>query len=361
MADALEKVDTGTEEEAPKPTPQLNPRNISMKEIAASVAEKHKQEFAETAPVVDDEGVETAAPPATEEPAPAAEEEAPAEETPAPATEAAPAEPAPAAEPGKQAIDPAAEYEIKVDGVPMKVSGQKIIDAGFRTFQKETAADYRLQVATDLLRKAEEQARQLTATPQGAAPAPETQQQQAGPTEAELANAIQYGTPEQAQAAIKMMLARSPSVDPAKLQEAARAEARNQIAFEDGLKFVQSEYADLLKNDYAKRLFITEENRMRAAGDQRPHKALYQEIGEGIRKAFNMPKPAAAQPQSATVVATAQARQERKAAAPSVPRTAAGRLAASEAAPKAKTPSDIIAAMRTARGQGGPTQQMKKG
>mgnify|MGYP003353390602 CR=1 FL=1 len=97
------------------------------------------------------------------------------------------------------------------------------------------------------------------------------------------------------------------------------------------------------------RLMAEEEKRLRAAGDARPHKDLYRDIGEGIRKAFNMPKPATATKPAATVVATAQARQERKAAAPSVPKTAAGRLSASEAAPKAKGPSEIIAQMRNAR------------
>jgi hypothetical protein len=354
-------VPAAEEEEFAKPNPEVNPRNISMAEIAKSRAEATKTEFAETLPATDDDHQPVEPPPAVvEEPAsdePVAEPEA--DEPAAPvAAEIAP-------EPGKESIDPAKEYEVTIDGQKMKVPGQKIIDAGFRTFQKETAADYRLQMATDLLRKAEEQTR--TTTPQGVV------QQAPVATEAlsdiDLANAIQYGSQDQAAKAIAEMRNRN-TVDPAQIVQLVTAQTRNEIALRDGVQFVQSEYPDLLANDYVKRLFFTEEARYRTPqaqgglGDTRTHKVIYQEIGDAIRKSLNMPKPATgttrSSPTAPALAVTAASRQERKAAAPSVPRTAAGRMAANSETPKAKSSSEIIAAMAARRGQGSLTRQLKE-
>lgn len=356
MADVLEKADTASEEEYSKPNPQINPRNISINEIASRVAEQHKTDFAETAPVVNDEGQPA-------EPMEAAPEEAPAEEE-APAQEAAP-EPAAAApaapEPGREPIDPVKEYEVTIDGQKIKVPGQKIIDAGFRTYQKETAADYRLQVATELMRKAEEQAK--AATLQTGAAQPATTQQASEMSDTELAQAIQYGSPDDAAKAVAEMRKRN-TVDPAQIVNIVTAQVRSETAFQEGLKFVQTEYADLLASDVIRRMFFLEENRRRAPkeqggeGDQRPHKELYQAIGEHLRKELNRPKPATGTTQGPPIVAsTTASRQERKAAAPSVPRTAAGRLSGNQEGPKVKSTSEIIAAMAARRGQGQLTQR----
>ena len=360
MAETLVKADNPDEEEYSKPNPQVNPRNISLNEISKRVAEGHKTDFAESAPVIDDDHNPVEPPPAvTEEEAPAPVEE----EAPAPAAEpvAAPAPVAAAPEPGKEAIEPTKEYEVTIDGQKIKVPGQKIIDAGFRTYQKETAADYRLQVATDLLRRAEEQSR--TTQPSVQAEAPKAA---AEASDQELAAAIQYGNPEEASRAIAEMRKRD-KVDPAQILQAATAQARNEIAFQEGLKFVQSEYADLLATPDIRDLFIMKENKARlpreqgGLGDTRAPKELYQAIGEDLRKSFNRPKPASSTTQGQTTVAsTASSRQERKAAAPSVPRTAAGRLSQVSETPKAKTSSEIIAAMAARRGQGNLNRNLNK-
>src|SRR3990167_7646037 len=166
------------EDEYRKPNPQENPRNIALAEIAKAVDKKHMIEFAETADSIDDEGnIIPASPP---------EAAAPAEETPAieaggvvtpPVVAAPPVEVVPAA---PAAIDPAAEYDVVVDGQKMKVKGAAIIDAGYRTFQKETAADFRLKMASELLKEAEVKAR--GPTPQGAVP---SEPPPAGKTDAE--------------------------------------------------------------------------------------------------------------------------------------------------------------------------------
>lgn len=343
------------EEEYVKPNPQDNPRNIALKEIAATVAKKHEVEFAETAPSIDDAGNIT---PAQETPP---EATPPAEET--PASEAAPAvTPVPAASAeavptAQDAIFPDKEYDAVVEGKKIRVSGKALIDAGYRTFQKETAADFRLKMASELLKEAEAKVR--GATPQGAPPA-ESAPAPSDKTDVELANALQFGTPEQAAEAMKTLRGRG-AVTPEQVQkfaaDQARFAAQDELRFQDAMNFVQTEYADLLSNDYIKRLFFVEENRRRAPrerggeADARPYKELYRAIGDDLRAAFNLPKPASSQPAAPTPPGTVQARQARKAEAPPVPRTAATRITEAAEATKVATPSEIIARMAEQRGK----------
>ena len=338
------------EEEYAKPNPQDNPRNIALGEIAKTVAAKHVVDAAETAPTIDEEGVITPPPGET----PPNEPTAPAEvlaEVPSPEGLPPAEEPAPAA---PQAIDPLQDYDVVVDGQKMKVKGKAIIDAGYRTFQKETAADFRLQMASELLKEAETKAR-------GAAPStPEPEAKPKGKTDAELANALQFGTPEQAAEALTEMRGKG-AVSPEQVQQFAAQQARiaaqDELQFQGAMTFVQAEYADLLSNDYIKRLFFVEENRRRAPkekggeADRRPYKELYKSIGDDLRVAFKMPKQAASSPSQPTPPGTVAARQARKAEVPPVPRTAATRLNEAAAAAKVATPSEVIAAMAAKRGQ----------
>lgn len=342
------------EEEYRKPNPQDNPRNIALAEVAKAVAEHHGVEFAETLPSVDDDGNITEAETAQTEPPPAeaqAPEAEPQSEEPvdSPPVESASSLPA--------ALDPAAEYEVVVDGQRMKVPGKAIIDAGFRTFQKETAADFRLKMASELLREAEEKARstQVPATKPEPAAQPATDK-----SDADLANALQFGTPEQAAEAMAVLRGRG-TTSPEEMQrfaaQQARLAAQDELQFQDAMKFVQTEYADLLSNDYLKRLFFIEENRRRAPkerggeADRRPYKELYESIGTDLRKAFNLPRSSKSAPAAPTPDGTVAARQARKAEAMPVPRTAATRLREAERAEKVPTPTEIIAGMAAARGK----------
>lgn len=350
------QADQQQEEEYAKPNPAINPRNIMAAEIAKKVAEQHAQDVVEDNNVssIDDDGVVTPAPSAPAEPA----------EEPAQEPEALAAEPAaaPAAEPveatGLDVIEPDSEYEVTVDGAPLKVTGQKLIDAGIRTFQKETAADYRLKQATELLREAEHR---LSVAREQPAPQPQPQRV-AGPTADDLAHAIQFGSKEQAAAAVAILAQRGQASQEEitrQTETRSRVAARDEMQFSKAVEFVQTEYADLLKNDHLKRLFFAEENRFRTPkqqgglGDQRAYVEVYKDIGEQLRKAFNMPKQtASAQPSAQpSTPGTAAARVARKAAAPSVPRTASARLEAAEAKAKATTPTEIIAGMAATRGK----------
>lgn len=349
-----ELAEEGQEAEYAKPNPAANPRNISLGEIANRVAEQHKVEFQETAPSVDEDGNVTEPPPSDAPTESAGEPDADAapqssESAPEQPPKAAPAEP----DPTKESIDPAKMYKVKVDGQELEVPGQKIIDAGYRTFQKETAADFRLNVATNLMQEAERRMAEASGGKKEDAPAA---QKSEGPSAADLAKAIQFGTPEEAEKAINTLAARgegSPQQIANLVAQQSRQAARDELKFQDALKFVKTEYKDLLSNEYSKRLFFSEEHRYRAPkeqgglGDSRPYEVVYKEIGDKIRDAFKMPKPAAEVPSTST----AKGRQEAKAKAPAVPRTAASRLSELPAGEKPKTPTEIIAGMAAKRGQ----------
>jgi hypothetical protein len=367
MTDKTTETETSADEGFVKADPTKNPRNQSLAEIAKSVAERHKAEAAETSPTIDDEGVisqptarpgATASQPPTEETSaeeppvePTAEEPPPASPEASPPAEAVTSSAAAAKPAGS--IDANAEYEVEIDGQKVKVPGQKIIDAGYRTFQKETAADYRLNMASQLLREAE----QRLAAAQPAAQPP--QAQPAARTDAELAQDLQFGTPEKAAAAVALLKARGGEVSPQQIQQfvmqQTRAAVQDETAFQEGMKYVQSEFKDIFANDYLKRLFFVEENRRRAPkdrggeGDTRPYRELYESIGADLRKNFNLTKPGTPPPDQPTT--TAAERRTVKASTPPIPRTAASRLEAADAKAKAKTPSEIIAAMAESRGK----------
>ena len=337
------KVPEGDEEYI-KPDPLKNPRNIALAEIAATRAGKVEAEFAadNNVPSVDDDHNIT--PPSA--PAVAAEEPATPSAEPAPSS----LEPAPAgAPPADPSLDPSAEYEVVVEGQKVKVSGKTIIDAGYRTLQKEAAADHRLALASRLLEEAEARSR---ATPPGA-PEP-SQAPSEGPTEAELAHMLQFGTPEQSAAAVRALRQGGQSEERLNqmAEERARLAARDEFEFQRGKAYLGREHRDLMEKPALRRLFESEDARLLEAGDKRPYIERYGAIAEQLRKDFGLAKPAPqAKPAEGAPKGTAQARQQAKAAAPSVPRTAAARLGEGDPAEKPKTNSDVIAAMAAARGK----------
>lgn len=344
----------------PRPTPELNPRNQILKEIAARSNAQADEDAKETVSVTDEDGNEVSSAPAAAEPvaeAPAVEgEEAQADEA-----GAAPEVTQPVSE-TPSGIDPEAEIELIVEGRPMKFKSSQIIDAGKRTLQKETAADYRLNLATQALEEARRQVSQTTqATPtaqaaaQPAAPAAETI------SDAQLAEMVQFGQPEQAAKAIAEIRRRQPdAVTNDGLQSFMRAQlprlVQNELAFAEATRFAQTEYADILKDPYLGPLFHLEEDKRRAAGNNKPYADLYREIGDDFRKHFNRPKPAGSAPTAAAPTSTSAAptiaqRQAAKAAAPAAPKLASARLEGGAQTAKPKTREEVIEAMRKSRGQ----------
>jgi len=331
------------------PTPQLNPRAQIMADIAARSNAQADVDAAETVAATDENGdiAPVAAQTAPETPTegddePPAPVEADTPETP-------PAAPIEAAKDlAKPTFDPDAEYDLTVDGKVIKVKGAQIIERGKMHIQKETAADYKLELASKLLQEA--QARSA----QPPTPAPAAVQQL---SDEQLAEMIQFGTKEQAAQAITLLKGNANSATANEGVQRAMAEklpqvVRDQIAFQEGVQFVQGEYADLLADPYLKPLFFMKENQMRQAGDTRGYKEMYRQIGEELRTHFNRPKTTSAAPAAAP-----QTREEKvaaKSAAPAAPRLASARLEG--AAPvKAPTREDVIAKMQRSRGQSMPT------
>lgn len=339
-----------------KPNPQDNPRNDVLARIAKQAVAEHEAEIAENAklPTMDEEGN-------IFEPAPAAalssetppEGEAPPPVDQPPAALASPEEQQPPTEappPTEEVIDPDKLYEVVVEGQKMQVPGRAIIDAGKRTFSKEAAADHRLKIASQLLEEAE---RRLAATPEGGVAKPADAAPAAGEkTEAELAHMLQFGTPEQSQEAVRVLLARGMSQEQivGTTSVAARAAARDEFAFQRAKGYLQAEFGDVMAKEPLRRLFFAEEDRRRKEGDKRPYIDLYKDIGEGIRKDFAIPKPATSAAEGQPTPGTREARVAAKAAAPTVPRTAATRLQEGGAV-KPRSTSEIIAGMAAARGK----------
>lgn len=339
-----------------KANPELNPRTQAMAEIAARSNADRDREAAETLPATNEDG-EPAAPEQTLEEA-GAEANAAAEAAEAETVEPSATPGSPPAKPAaraQSAIDPNADYEITVEGQKVKVKGSKIVERGLATLQKETAADYKLQLAGQALAEAE----RIRASAQPAQPAQAALPAQGAPVQAqasdlgdaELAQLIQFGNPQQAAEAIKTLRARDSSlVTPEAMQQfmqrALPQVVDAQLAFREAATFARTEYGDLLTDPYLKELFFIKEDQLRKAGDKRSYKDLYKAIGDDLRTHFN--RPAAAPTQQAPSM---QERKDAKAKAPAAPKLAATRLEGGANAQKPKSREEIIEGMRQSRGQ----------
>lgn len=329
------------------PTPDLNPRNRAMAEIAKRSNADSDAAAKETIALEGEEPQALEAPP----PAEAQEPEADPEATVPQAEPAAPASAAPAA--AQSGIDLNADYDFVIDGKPVKLKGSQIT----ARVQKGESADYRLELASRLLKEAEQRASQQQLPAQGATRAQPQASQQPALDEAQLANMIQFGTQEQAAQAIKALRSQRPDtvtqqgLQSFMVQQLPRI-VESQLAFRDGLALAKSQYADIIEDPYLRQLFFFKENEARKAGDTRPHVELYKAIGEDLRKHFNRPAPSAA----SAAAPTAQAAQRdqklaAKAAAPAAPRLASVRLEGGDTSAKPKTREEVIEQMRRNRGQ----------
>lgn len=329
--------------EAPAPTPELSPRARAEREVWARSNKDRAIEAAIPLPPV--AGQEEAAAPAPEKPA---EGEKPVEEA---------AKPDEAGSVSTQADDP--EVELIVNGKPTKFKQSQIVDAGRRTLQKDAAADMKLEIASKLLREAEERVGKQPPSQEGAQPPAEPQKAVQEKSDADLAELLQYGTKEQAASAIAEIRRRdSGAVDQKGLQEFISRQlpdlVTSQLAFHTAVREAQAEFKDIFADPHLTTLFHVQEHRLRQAGDARPHAELYKEIGAGIRSHFKLPVP------SKDTGPTLEQKRDLKAATPAVPRAAAARVDPGDAGKKV-TPEEAreraLEALRKSRGQ---TNGLKK-
>jgi len=356
--------------------PTKNPRFQLQKEIWEKSAARADAEAAETMPqdALPEEfepapkepsavEVKPEGSPALEEPA---KEESAASEDKTEEQEASAVEDGSEPQEGVDTIEPDAVYEVTVEGKKVEVEGAKLIEAGIRTYQKEAAADVKLATANERLQLAskllEEAQRRTAALPQGAPTADEAkkgaQEDVAASQELndlELAKAIQFGTEEQAAAALKKLRATGRAVSPEEIGNFVRQSVpmmvRQELLLNDARQYASTEFKDIMEKPLLKSLFDAMEMQARQTGDQTPPRELYAKIGEVIRTQLGMPIPTS----KPNVPTTTEERKAAKKAAPTMPRTAVARLEQGTVSTKAPTASEIIAGIAARRGQGSLT------
>lgn len=257
----------------------------------------------------------------------------------------APAAETPAA-PAAEAAQPR-KFKVEVKGQVAEVDEQAVIEAGLHALRHKGAAERALQEASALL----QQARQYAP---GAQPNEDPQAPASTPEDAlKLAEAIQFGTKEDAAKAVAALMQRGVGTQDIGELVARTVETRIRDTLDQtaAAKQLEEMVPELKTDPYVLRLLATEERAARAAGDARPYTQLYPEIGQKVRGWLDKLKAPAAPASAPAPAAPIAARQAAKAAAPSaVP--GRGAAPAAPATPKTPTGSEIIAQMRAARGQG---------
>lgn len=247
----------------------------------------------------------------------------------------------------------ARKVKIKVDGVEQEVDEEKVRAAGIAALQKESAADKRLEEASRLFKEAQTaiavaQQGQVQDTTRSGASLPN-----AGGGAAEVltdeaftlaVKKIQYGSEQEAAATLKDLITKAARAgQPEQLTLDRVAEM---LDFRDATRWAHDEYKDILGDSKLKALFSSEEKRMRAAGDMRPYRQVYEDIGNGLREWRKGLAPA---PTQQPANASRESVKERKASVVVIPSAAARREAPPQ--PKVPTPSETIDKMRAARRQ----------
>jgi hypothetical protein len=231
--------------------------------------------------------------------------------------------------------------ELIVDGKKIQVPLSKILDAGVRTFQKETAADMRLAAASEL-------ERQARAKLENFAPAQAAQPQQAvqpSDEDAILAKAIQFGTEEEAKAAIAKLRGSARATTPQELRQFVQGSLATDIPqhleFYEANRWVKNEYKEIFSDPDLTQIFMNKEVAARRAGDQRSFSDLYKTLADEMTEKFHLKVPEAKTEQADRIV--------RKAQSPQVASAAAGRSAA-PAEKKVPTVTDYVQRQRELRG-----------
>ena len=244
---------------------------------------------------------------------------------------------------------PEEERELIVDGKRIRVPLSKILDAGTRTIQKESAADMRLAAATELLRSAQERQ---------AAPPPAPVVAQPSDDDAALARQIQFGTEAEASAAIAKLRNAAPAITPQQIEAYVQQQLTQRLpdhnAFHEANAWLAATYSDIKNDPDLKAMFDMKEEQARKAGDRRPYKELYADLAGQMATKFNLKRADA--PQAAQPMQTAD-RLTRKAASPRAVTGASGRIEQAPQPRKAPTVAEYVSQQRQRRG----LQPLEKG
>ena len=329
----------GEQPEEPKERPK-HPRDIALAEMAKRANARRENDMKSLkVDVLEEDGTITAntepEPPEPVEADPAQDQAAEAAQQPSPAQAA---DVTPASVP-PTAPQPEEERELIVDGKRIRVPLSKILDAGTRTIQKESAADMRLAAATELLRSAQSQQVQ---------PAPVAQPSD---DDAALARSIQFGTEDEAKAAIARIRNATPAITPQQIEALVQQQLTQRLpdhnAFHDANTWLRTEYSAITGDPDLKLMFDMKEEQARKLGDRRPYKELYADLAGQMATKFNLKK---ADPLQATQPIQTADRITRKANSPRPITGASGRVEQAPQPRKAPTVAEYVTQQRQRRG-----------
>lgn len=240
------------------------------------------------------------------------------------------------------------EVEVKVDGQTVKVPVSKVIDAGIRTYQKEAAADKRLEEAARLKAEAERYAQWLATQGRGAEPQQQAQQQVPAWQERldALGDAIQFGDKEQRNRAMleygQIMAGLGAQMALPHMQQAFAERELQQFNQQVAQWFAsppdKGGYGDIASDPELYGIAVALVDSKRANGDTRNSIDFYKEIGDtvrGLRGKF-----------TGGTTASLDERRDKKRKMDSVP-TLSGR--ATSQPQKEETREDVLESMRRSR------------
>lgn len=155
------------------------------------------------------------------------------------------------------------------------------------------------------------------------------------------ARAIQIGTEEEAAAALSRIIERTKGPSPEDLSK----KISDQVAFNNAFDQFRKDYKDISEDPILWKLALDADNDLISKGDTRHYADRWASIGTNLRTWVGSKAPKVEPAANSTEV-----RQERKAAAPQVPKAAQGKFAAEVTDDKEEAVSDTIAAMAAKRG-----------
>lgn len=250
--------------------------------------------------------------------------------------------PAPEKEPEQEAADQDPEvFTLKVDGQELQVPKSKVIEAGTRALQKESAADKRLREAAAKEAALEARARDL-ARMEADLLAKRDQQPEIEPdaTGREFADALFTDENKVAQtitAITKKLNEVSSKVEQVEKIETNKAQAE----FQDAVKHYHDTYGDIASDPD---LHLVMNNTLRRVAAENPTKSRREVVdlaAQHVMGKFNLRKDEQAQP-------PANPRKQAKEKMPAPLRTASARVEPPPA-PTPKTPAQVLDQMRQKR------------
>lgn len=241
---------------------------------------------------------------------------------------------------------------IVVDGQEQQVPQSKILDAGKRTLQKESAADSRLEEATRLLREAKEQKERLSEDA-----APKQADTDLDQLRSEYIHEVQYGQEEDATTALKawedavLSRAQQPATQPTSREDIKSVLAEAELERKIYASPEEGGYMDLMSDPILKeQTSVLVDNLVKQGQGSFDSFDTYKKAGDAIRAIGETLNPEYTPPVIEKKVDTFEEKREKKKKIATL-KSANAKTETSEDEDEDQSPSDVIAEMRQRRGQ----------